>query len=180
MADVYLDSPLSIYRLQQYAVEEEGRCASENDGVTGPSRGPFIGPPLVTGLMETATILQRTAVLYRVSIVELKTWLFIICKFRVSGDPRIRRFQEEGRRASENDGVTGPSRGPFIGPSLVTGLMETATILQLNAVLHRVSIVELKTLFISWKFRISGDPRIRPFQRASGWLLRLIWKIQRQ
>ncbi|CAG0904397.1 unnamed protein product [Cyprideis torosa] len=74
-------------------VEEEGRRASENDGVTGPSLGPLIGPSLVRGLMDIATSLQRTTILHRVSIVELKTLLFISCKFRISGAPRIHPFQ---------------------------------------------------------------------------------------
>ncbi|CAG0910813.1 unnamed protein product, partial [Cyprideis torosa] len=43
--------------------------------------------------MESATTLQRTAVVHRVSIVELKTSLFISCKFRILGAPRIHPVQ---------------------------------------------------------------------------------------
>ncbi|CAG0907385.1 unnamed protein product, partial [Cyprideis torosa] len=67
---------------------------------------------------------------------------------------------------SKSNGVTGPfppSRDPVVisPPRLVLGQVETATILQRTAEVHRFPILELERLRYSIKSSTSGAPKIR-------------------
>ncbi|CAG0897508.1 unnamed protein product [Cyprideis torosa] len=75
----------SSFQLRFYVPIGRRKKGGPQRTTPAPSLGPLIGSTPVRGLMDTATILQRTAVVHRVSIVELKTLLLISCKFRISG-----------------------------------------------------------------------------------------------
>ncbi|CAG0883352.1 unnamed protein product [Cyprideis torosa] len=83
---------------------EPQRCQEEpkSNGVTDPlppSRAPVISPPrLDPGQVETATILQRTAEVHRLPIIELERLRYSI-KISTSGVPKIRRFQADEKVA---------------------------------------------------------------------------------